>query len=101
MDTQHFIAIIMAVVASSGFWQFLQHWWDRKYHKRTKLEDAVMCILHDRVYFLCRSYLGKSSIAHDDYDNLSKLFQAYSDLGGNGTAQRLMKEVEKLSITDE
>ena len=101
MESQHIVTIIVAVVASSGFWNLLNLYIDKHHKKRTRLEEAMMCVLHDRVYFLCRQYIGKPSIAHDDYDNLNKLFSAYTDLGGNGTAKKLMGEVEKIPISEE
>lgn len=101
MNNDIIIALVGAIFASTGFWTFVNQWIDRHHKTRTDLEEGMLCILHDRVYFLCKHHLKSESISSDDYDNLKKLFGSYTRLGGNGTAEKLMKEVEKKPIVDE
>lgn len=55
---------------------------------------------HDRIIWLGSSYIQRGSITKDEYENLHDyLWQPYRDLGGNGTAERVMKEIEKLPLT--
>ena len=54
---------------------------------------------HDRIITLGREYIKQDWISKDDYENLHDyLFVPYKQMGGNGSAERIMKEVEKLPI---
>lgn len=92
---QMLITIVTAVLASSGLWAFIQ--------KITEKKDAKTRMLiglgHDRIVDLAMHYIDRGWITQDEYENLDVyLFQPYHDLGGNGTAERLMREVDKLEI---
>jgi len=44
-------------------------------------------------------YLKRGFITHEEYENLVKyLYKPYQKIGGNGSALRLMEEVNKLPI---
>ena len=44
-------------------------------------------------------YIERGWITHDELENLYEyLYKPYENLGGNGSAQRVMREVEKLPI---
>lgn len=54
---------------------------------------------HDRIMFLGLKYLDRGWITQDEYENLNDyLYAPYKKLGGNGSAQKIMAEVEKLPI---
>ena len=47
-------------------------------------------------------YITKGSITQDEYENLYKyLYSPYKANGGNGSAERLMREIDKLPIVAE
>lgn len=72
---------------------------DKKSTKRTAESDMLMGLGHDRIVFLGSEYIKKGFITKDEYENLHEyLFKPYLELGGNGTAQKIMKEVEKLDM---
>lgn len=92
---QVLITAIAAVVASSGFWAYMNH---RK-NKPNLLYKLVIGLAHDRIVCLALRYIDIGYITQDEYDNLyGFLFEPYIALGGNGTATRLMKEVDSLPI---
>lgn len=94
---QIIVPVIVAVLASSGLWAFLLKRADKKDAK----SDMLMGLAHDRILYLGKSYLERSPtyITVDEYDNLKNyLYEPYRRLGGNGTAERIMNEVEKLPI---
>lgn len=94
---QIMVPVIVAVLASSGLWAFLLKRADKKDAK----SDMLMGLAHDRILYLGKSYLERSPtyITVDEYDNLKNyLYEPYRRLGGNGTAERVMNEVEKLPI---
>ena len=92
-----FLTILAAVLASSGFWAFIQ--------KRTDKKDAKTRLLvglaHDRICYLGMSYVKHGYITRDEYENLHDyLYVPYHELGGNGSAERVMKEVNSLELRD-
>ena len=92
---QILIAVFGAVLGSNGLWAFLQSKRDKKSAK-TKM---LLGLGHDRIITLCMHYIDRGWISNDEYEDLNKyLYQPYTDLGGNGTAEKLMNEVKKLPI---
>lgn len=56
-------------------------------------------LAHDRVINLGMTYIERGWVTCDEYENLDRyLYKPYSDLGGNGSAAKIMKEVGKLPI---
>jgi hypothetical protein len=67
-------------------------------HKDARTE-LLIGIAHDRIIFLGMLYIGRGYITQDEYENLHEyLYEPYKKSGGNGSAERIMKEVEKLPI---
>lgn len=72
---------------------------DNKDKKKNAERDMLMGLGHDRIVFLGSQYIQRGSISKDEYENLHDyLYKPYSELGGNGTAAKIMKEVEQLKI---
>ncbi len=89
------ITISASVLASSGFWAFIQ--------ARSARHDAqtqlMLGLAHDRIVHLCMTYLDRGYILKDEYDDLVKyLIKPYSAFGGNGLAEKLFEEVKELPI---
>lgn len=84
-----------SVLASSGFWAFLQKHFDRN----DAIKRLLIGIGHDRIMTLGLSYIQRGYITADEYENLHDyLYLPYVENGGNGSAKRLMNEVENLPI---
>lgn len=62
------------------------------------LREAVLAILHDRLYSLARYYISQKWITIQDLDNLEYLYNAYHSLGGNGTGTELFLRCKSLPI---
>lgn len=89
------ITVICAVFASGGFWALIQKLSEKK-DAKTKM---ILGLGHDRVIFLCKEYINQGYISADDYENLyDYLYKPYEMMGGNGSAKRLMDQVQKLPI---
>lgn len=71
---------------------------DKKEAEQSNEKKALLGLLHDRVYELANHHIKEGCISDDEYDNLQYLYKPYNGMGGNGTCERLMKEVEKLPI---
>lgn len=93
---QSVITIFCAVLASSGLWAFLQKRIDA-HEKDNPQRRLLVGLAHDRIIELGMRYIDRGWITQDEYENLYKyLYQPYKDAGGNGSATRVMAEVDKL-----
>ena len=92
------ITVICAILASSGIWAIAAKFFEKKDNK-TKL---LVGLAHDRIIYLGMSYIRRGSITQDEYENLHDyLYVPYHELGGNGSAERVMREVDKLPTRKE
>lgn len=93
--TQMFLTIVGSVIASSGFWAFITRFTDRRDVKT----QMLIGLGHDRIVYLGMTYIERGWISQDEYENLFEyLYKPYKRLGGNGSAKRIMDEVNKLQI---
>ena len=89
------LTVVCAVIASSGFWAYIQ----RRSEKKDVKTQMLVGLAHDRILFLGMSYVERGSITRDEYENLYEyLYRPYEKMGGNGSAKRVMQEVNKLPI---
>lgn len=89
------ITVVTSVLASSGFWAFLQHHFDRN----DSYKKLLLGIAHDRIMYLGMQYIERGWITADEYENLHVyLYEPYHANGGNGSATRVMSEVDRLRI---
>lgn len=92
---QMVITIVCSVIASSGFWAYITKRADRKDVKT----EMLVGLGHDRIVYLGMSYIERGYITSDEYENLHDyLYKPYEKMGGNGSAKRIMSEVNKLPI---
>lgn len=96
------VSIVGAVFASTGFWAFLTNLIQRKDNKESAESQMLKGLGHDRICYLGARYIKQGYITKDDYENLHDyLFVPYKKLGGNGTAEKIMKEIERLPLLKE
>lgn len=89
------IAVISAVLASSGFWAFILKRSDRKSAKM----KLLLGIAGDRIIHLGMKYISRGSVTKDEYEMLHEyLWLPYRECGGNGTAAKIMDAVDRLPI---
>ena len=66
------------------------------------LKQAMVAMLHDRLYESCAYYLTLGYIpvekAEEIMDNLKMIYDAYHALGGNGTGTEIYMRFKKLPI---
>lgn len=92
------VTIFCSVIASSGFWTFLQ----KKNDKNDASTKMLIGLAHDRIVYLGMQYIERGYITQDEYENLHDyLYIPYEAIGGiqvNGSAKKVMDEVEKLPM---
>ncbi len=92
---QIILTIACSVMASSGFWAFLVN----NANKKDVKTEMLIGLGHDRIIFLGLCYIDRGWISQDEYENLSQyLYGPYAKMNGNGTAKRIMEEVDRLPI---
>lgn len=86
----------ISIVTSSGFWAYMQ----KKSTRNTYETKMLLGLGHDRIVELCLKYIDRGWIYEEEYENLVKyLYEPYTELGGNGTAKRLVThDVARLPI---
>lgn len=89
------LTIISSVLASSGLWAYVL----KKTEEKDVKTEMLVGLAHDRILYLGMCYIERGSITRDEYENLYEyLYKPYEKMGGNGSAKRIMKEVENLPI---
>lgn len=87
---------IGSVLASSGFWAYMQRL-DKMKAATTRL---LMGLAYDQLTTLGVKYIERGWVTKDEFEEYRKyFFEPYKALGGNGVAERIMAEVEILPLT--
>lgn len=55
------------------------------------LAQGVLALLHYRLYAECEKIIEKKSMTKQELEDLTHLYAAYHDLGGNGAGTKLYK----------
>lgn len=89
--------IVVAAIGSSGLWSYVL----KRQERKSANHKVLTALAHDRIVEKCNIYLHRTYITPDEFENLRDyLYESYVEMGGNGTAKRLMEEVEKLPVRD-
>lgn len=84
---------VSTVLASSGFWAYRSS----KSSTRGATTRLLMGIAYEHIMTFGVAYIHRGWATRDEYEELRKYFyEPYKALGGNGSAERVMNEVEKL-----
>ena len=83
--------IACSVIASSGFWAVVQRFLDRNGSSK----KLLIGLAHDRIMWLGNQYIERGWMTTDEYENYRcYLYEPYVASGGNGSAKRIMQEVD-------
>lgn len=88
--------IIIAVIGSQAVFSFVQFLIMRHDQKKSTLEKAVLAILRDRLLHLCNKYIAEGEIGLREEEAFTKLYEAYTSLGGNSFVKDLYATVIEL-----
>lgn len=89
------ISAITSILATGGFWTYIQS----RNTKKTAADLLLLGLAQDRIVSLGMKYIERGWITKDEYeDYIQRLYEPYSSSGGNGLAERVMKEVSMLKI---
>lgn len=89
------VTVFCSMLASSGLWSYLL----KRSEKNDVKKEMLIGLAHDRIVYLGLKYVERGYITGDEYENLKDyLYSPYEKMGGNGSAKRVMDEVDKLTI---
>lgn len=92
---QMVLTIVTSVLASSGLWAYIL----KRSERRDVKTEMLVGLAHDRILYLGMTYIERGYITQDEYENLYQyLYKPYEKMGGNGSAKRIMAEVDRLPI---
>ncbi len=92
---QILLTIFSSVLASSGLWAYIT----KRLEKKDVKTEMLIGLGHDRIMYLGMAYIERGYITSDEYENLYEyLYKPYEKMGGNGSAKRIMNEVNNLPI---
>ena len=113
MEIQITLAVITAVVTGIISWLVykLQKRESRledltaKIERERKLRDdainlALIALCRDRILQGYRYYSKHSGISTQDLETMTKLYNAYHNLGGNGTISSVFDKIKQLPLKD-
>lgn len=95
------VTVLCSVLASGGLWSFIQWKMEQKVKRNSAETQALIALLHDRIYDISKKALTDGKITHEDYKNLMCLWEPYKALKGNHGAKKLIEEVDKLPLVGE
>ena len=92
------VTLAVAVFGSTGFWTWLMN----RNKKKTAEARLIMGLAYSEIIKRSEHYIKRGYIETEEYNELNKyLYQPYKEMGGNGTAEKLMKEVQQLPTSKE
>jgi len=93
--------VVAAIFASTGFWAYVTYLTQMKDTKDSAESQMLKGLGHDRICCLGESYIKRGYITKDEYENLHDyLYLPYKKLGGNGTAEKIVKDVSNLPLRE-
>lgn len=102
MDSQTIVIAVLTLIgsvfASQGFWT----WMSNRNSNKTAQARLLLGLAYPEIERRAKLYIARGSISTDEYhDFIEYLYTPYKDMGGDGIAEKLVKDVEKLPFSDE
>ena len=92
---QTLVTIVGTLIASSGFWAYIQH----KDVGRRQNNQLLMGLAYDKIIAMGMGYIERGWITRDEYEDYRRyLYEPYKALGGNGVTERVAAEVSNLPL---
>jgi len=70
----------------------------KKLEEQEAIKNGLIAILHDRLFQSGMYFINKREIGLSELKNIEKLYEAYHELGGNGTGTEIYERVMDLKI---
>lgn len=87
------ITAIITLAGSSGLWGYITHVSNKKDVKT----ELLLGLAHEKIFQVGTVYIHRGYITKEQHDDLHKyLYNPYKKAGGNGSAEKLMADVDRL-----
>lgn len=84
----------LAITGLSFCFKHLQ----KKMKEQESIKEGIVALLHDRLFQSGMHFLSKEEITVSELDNITDMYVAYHNLGGNGTGTEIFERVRELPI---
>lgn len=82
-------------LASSGFWSYVQY----RHTNNDSISRLILGIGYYTIQEECVKHLHAGHITREEYNEIHRyLYEPYVELGGNGTAKKMMADLGQLPI---
>lgn len=85
---------ITALLGSSGIWMLVK----TKADHNDSEDRLLLAVARNQLVEQGREYLKRGYITMDEYEEYEDHYKLYSNLGGNGLARRIFKQVDELPM---
>lgn len=96
------VSIFGAVMGSSGFWALMQKRAEKEAQEKEKnsaQSKMLRGLGHEKIMERGMRYIERGWVTRSEYEDLFMyLYEPYIDLGGNGSAKKVMDDVKRLPI---
>ena len=98
MHVDIIVTLIVAVFGSTGFWTWVQ----TRNKKKSAETRLLLGLAYSEIINRADACISRGWVEVDEYNELDRyLYRPYAEMGGNGTAQKLMNEVRNLPTRKE
>lgn len=81
-------SVILNIILLYGFKKYNERQKDSEL-KQKAIENGLKSLLRDRIVQSCVHYMKQGNVLIEDMDNITQLYKAYKDLGGNGAVEAI------------
>lgn len=97
ISTELILTFVATLIGSQGLWILLS----KISEKRSATSQLIRGLAHEQIVEKGMQYIHRGWISNDEYDDfLNYLYIPYQKTGGNGLAERVKNEVDKLPFRD-
>lgn len=91
------LTVVCAVIASSGFWTYIQ----KRSEKKDVKTRMLVGLAHDRILFLGMNYVERGYITRDEYENLYEyLYRPYEKMDETDRAYLALQALHPLRLEE-
>lgn len=93
MNWEIVVPLVVAIFGSTGFWT-----WVMQVGKKKRADERLLLgIAYAEILRKCERYIERGYITADEFNDLNRyLYEPYKELGGDGTAEKMMAAVKAL-----
>ena len=97
--TEIIMTIICAIFSSVGFWTFVNNVYQNIRESESAERKALLGLLHEKLAERASMFISRGAITRQEYEDfITYIYDPYVGLGGNGTGEKLKKEVDDLRL---